>query len=98
MLEQVAAGGVLKQTRSVLQKLHLRILHLLANTEREAGGSENWALRLMIFKLDVGNDGAKDIEESDSPWAVNQQPACVGCEENSRPVDLFVSSGSSETY
>jgi hypothetical protein len=63
-LEQIAEQGAFSQTRYVLSKLHQELLRSLAIIEREAGGIENWRLRLMILKLDVSDGQTKKDENT----------------------------------
>lgn len=96
ILEQLTDKGVFSQTRSVLQKLHAQLMGLLVETERKAGGIENWTLRLMIIKLTVSDDGTKKTERVEPDWALNQQLAWAGYEENTRPINQIFSPGSQE--
>ncbi|OQE20826.1 hypothetical protein PENFLA_c015G01744 [Penicillium flavigenum] len=56
MLEEITARGAFSETKAVLRKLHTELLHLLMETEKKAGGIENWALRLLIMKLDIAEE------------------------------------------
>lgn len=56
ILEEITARGVLTETKAVLMKLNTELLCLLTETESQAGGIENWALRLLIMKLDIGEE------------------------------------------
>ncbi|RJE25610.1 geranyl-geranyl pyrophosphate [Aspergillus sclerotialis] len=84
LLEQITARGAFLRTRSVLKKLYLELMRELGNAEKKAGSIENWALRLLIMKLDVGDDGTGESNkrsfknDSESVWKVNQQRAWAG--------------------
>jgi hypothetical protein len=97
ILEQLTDKGVFSQTRSVLQRLHAQLMDLLVETERKAGGIENWTLRLMIIKLTVGDDGTK-TERVEPDWALNQQLAWAGYEKNTRPINKTFLLTSRKTY
>jgi hypothetical protein len=67
-LEQIAGQGAFSQTRFILSKLHQELLRSLAIVEREAGGIENWRLRLMIMKLDITDGQTKKDENTGGSW------------------------------
>ncbi|CDM32996.1 hypothetical protein DTO013E5_5797 [Penicillium roqueforti] len=87
ILEEITARGAFSQTKAVLRKLHIELLRLLMETEQKAGGIENWALRLLIMKLDLGDEKKKEAHKSDSAWKVNQRRAWKGSQKNGRPID-----------
>ncbi|KAJ5254185.1 hypothetical protein N7524_011365 [Penicillium chrysogenum] len=87
MLEEITARGAFSETKAVLRKLHTELLHLLMETEKKAGGVENWALRLLIMKLDIAEEKKVAPPKSDSHWGVNQRRAWKGCQKNGRPID-----------
>ncbi|KGO78266.1 Terpenoid synthase [Penicillium italicum] len=87
ILEEITARGAFTETKAVLRKLHTELLRLLLETEKLAGGIENWALRLLIMKLDLGDDKKKVAHKSDSAWKVNQRRAWKGSQKNGRPID-----------
>ncbi|OQE91319.1 hypothetical protein PENNAL_c0010G00185 [Penicillium nalgiovense] len=88
ILEEITAHGAFSETKAVLRKLHSELLHLLMETERKAGSIENWALRLLIMKLDIAEEKKKVAPpKSDSHWGVNQRRAWKGCQKNGRPID-----------
>jgi hypothetical protein len=64
LLEEITARGAFTETKAILRKLHTELLRLLIETEKQAGGIENWALRLLIMKLDIGDEKKKvDTQE-----------------------------------
>ena len=87
ILEEITARGAFSETKAVLRKLHTELLRLLMETEKKAGGIENWALRLLIMKLDLGDEKKKKAHKSDSVWKVNQRRAWKGSQKNGRPID-----------
>ncbi|KZN86668.1 Fusicoccadiene synthase [Penicillium chrysogenum] len=87
MLEEITARGAFSETKAVLRKLHTELLRLLIETEKKAGGVENWALRLLIMKLDIAEEKKVAPPKSDSHWGVNQRRAWKGCQKNGRPID-----------
>lgn len=87
ILEEITARGAFTQTKAVLRKLHTELLRLLMETEKQAGGIENWALRLLIMKLDIGDEKKKVTHKTDSHWKVNQRRAWEGSQKNGRPID-----------
>ncbi|KAJ5801567.1 uncharacterized protein N7518_003635, partial [Penicillium psychrosexuale] len=87
ILEEITARGAFSETKAVLRKLHIELLRLLMETEKKAGGIENWALRLLIMKLDLGDEKKKEAHKSDSAWKVNQRRAWKGSQKNGRPID-----------
>jgi hypothetical protein len=48
------------------------LLHLLMETEKKAGGVENWALRLLIMKLDIAEE--KKVSEASLPSPSKSKP------------------------
>ncbi|CAI7590152.1 unnamed protein product [Penicillium glandicola] len=87
ILEEITARGAFSETKSVLNKLHIELLRLLMETEKKAGGIENWALRLLIMKLDIADEKKKVARKTESAWKVNQRRAWKGSQKNGRPID-----------
>ncbi|KGO37245.1 Terpenoid synthase [Penicillium expansum] len=87
ILEEITARGAFTETKAVLRKLHTELLRLLVETEKLAGGIENWALRLLIMKLDLGDEKKKVAHKTDSVWKINQRRAWKGSQKNGRPID-----------
>ncbi|KAJ5193267.1 hypothetical protein N7449_009409 [Penicillium cf. viridicatum] len=87
ILEEITARGAFTETKAVLRKLHTELLRLLMETEKQAGGIENWALRLLIMKLDIRDEKKKVARKSDAHWNVNQRRAWKGTQKNGRPID-----------
>ena len=88
ILEEITAKGSFSQTKTLLKNLHIELLRLLVETEKEAGGVENWTLRLLIMKLDIGDDKQeKKAHKTESIWKVNQRRAWKGSQKNGRPID-----------
>ncbi|KAK4869223.1 hypothetical protein LT330_006223 [Penicillium expansum] len=87
ILEEITARGAFTETKAVLRKLHTELLRLLVETEKLAGGIENWALRLLIMKLDLGDEKKKVAHKTDSAWKINQRRAWKGSQKNGRPID-----------
>ncbi|KOS48568.1 hypothetical protein ACN38_g463 [Penicillium nordicum] len=87
ILEEIVARGAFTETKAVLRKLHTELLRLLMETEKQAGCIENWTLRLLIMKLDIGDEKRKVTHKSDSHWKINQRRAWKGSQKNGRPID-----------
>lgn len=87
VLEEITARGAFTETKAVLRKLHVELLRLLVETEKLAGGIENWALRLLIMKLDLGDEMKKIAHKSEPAWKINQRRAWKGGQKNGRPID-----------
>ncbi|KAJ5472245.1 hypothetical protein N7530_006246 [Penicillium desertorum] len=87
ILEEITARGAFSETKAVLRKLHTELLRLLMETEKKAGGIENWALRLLIMKLDIADEKKVAPPKSESHWGINQRRAWKGCQKNGRPID-----------
>ncbi|KAJ5766240.1 uncharacterized protein N7511_003856 [Penicillium nucicola] len=90
ILEEIAARGAFSQTKTVLKRLHLELLRLLMETEKEAGDRENWTLRLLIMKLEINDEEKSEkkvISDSETAWKNNQQLGWAGTQANGRPID-----------
>ena len=87
ILEEITARGAFSETKGVLRKLHSELLRLLMETEKKAGDIENWALRLLIMKLDIAEEKKVTPPKGESHWGVNQRRAWKGCQKNGRPID-----------
>lgn len=90
ILEEITARGAFAQTKTVLKRLHVELLRLLMDTEREAGDRENWTLRLLIMKLEINDkeekNEKKSISDPEIAWQNNQRVGWEGTQLNGRPI------------
>jgi hypothetical protein len=81
LLEQISYRGGLSQTKSVLNRMHAELLGQLTNIEKKTG-TDNWALRLLIMKLDTDDEDDEDddgrrgkVKKNETVWKQNQRRA-----------------------
>lgn len=88
ILDEISSRRVFPQTQAILKDIHSDVLLCLSDSESAAGGIENWTLRLLVAKLDIGNEAKKEKEEKkpDSAWRLNQQKVWNG-HQSERPTD-----------
>lgn len=78
ILDQISSRGVFSRTRNVLKDLHSELLRCLSEIESGAGAIENWTLRLLFTKLDIGNEVKTESGKQESAWEINQQKVWKG--------------------
>ncbi|CAG8302891.1 unnamed protein product [Penicillium salamii] len=85
LLDRIADGEAFPQTKSVLNKLHLKLLNLLGDIERSIG-IDNWPLRMLILKLRISDGAEKQASQFDASWEISQRRLWEGVSKNS-PVE-----------